>query len=147
MTDKPMKNGKKYVDSGFLHDMMDNANDEHYFVRAHVWPSMKTDLPHNAVVVLSVNSGAVIHASCEPCRAFDPRPVEHRQVSPEQINRLVSALGDISRNSSNGLSMWETQLKFTHENYDLGDPSFLQEKVKILCENLTPVTVMEISGT
>ena len=69
MTDKPMKNGKKYVDSGFLHDMMDNANDEHYFVRAHVWPSTKTDLPHNVVVVLSVISGAVIHASCEPCRA------------------------------------------------------------------------------
>ena len=23
MTDKPMKNGRKYVDSGFVHDMMD----------------------------------------------------------------------------------------------------------------------------
>ena len=41
---------------------------EHYLARAHVWPSMKNELPHNVAVVLSVNSGAVIHASCEPCR-------------------------------------------------------------------------------
>ena len=66
MTDKPMKNGRKYVDSGFAHDMMDTGTSQHYFVRAHVSPSMKTDLPHNVVIVLSVNSGAVIHASCEP---------------------------------------------------------------------------------
>ena len=32
MTDKPMKNGRKYVDSEFVHDMMDNMNDEHYFL-------------------------------------------------------------------------------------------------------------------
>ena len=69
MTDKPMKNGRKYVDSGFVHDTMDKVNDEHYFLRAHVWPSMRNELPHNVVVVLLVISGAVIHASCEPCRA------------------------------------------------------------------------------
>ena len=69
MTDKPMKNGRNYVDSGFVHDMMDNVNDEHYFLRAHVWLSMRNKLPHNVVVVLSMISGAVIHASCDPCRA------------------------------------------------------------------------------
>ena len=69
MTDKPLKNGRKYVDSGFVHDMMDTVNGDHYFVRAHVWPSMRAELPHNVVVVLSVNSGAVLHASCDPCRA------------------------------------------------------------------------------
>ena len=53
MTDKPMKNGRKHVDSGFVHDMMDNVNDEHYFLRAHVWPSMRNELLHNVVVVLS----------------------------------------------------------------------------------------------
>lgn len=56
MTDKPMKNARKY----------DTKTADHYFVRAHVWPSMKTELPHNVVAVLSVNSGAVLHASCEP---------------------------------------------------------------------------------
>ena len=61
MTDMPMKNGRKYVDSGFVHDMIDTVNNEHYFVRAHVWPSMKTHLTHNVVVVLSLNSVAVIH--------------------------------------------------------------------------------------
>ena len=69
MTDKPLKNGRKYVDSGFVHDMMDNKISEHYFVRAHVWPSMKSELPHNVLVILSATSGAVvIHASCQPCK-------------------------------------------------------------------------------
>ena len=40
MTDTPMKHGRKYVDSGFVYDTMDNVNDEHYFLRAHVWSSM-----------------------------------------------------------------------------------------------------------
>ena len=69
MTDKPMKNGRKYLDSGFVHDVMDTQNANHYSVRAHVWPSIRTELPHNVVVIISVNSGAVLHASCEPCRA------------------------------------------------------------------------------
>lgn len=69
MTDKPMKNERKYVDSGFVHNVMDAENADHYFVRAHVWPSMRTELPHDVVVVICVNSGAVLHASCQPCRA------------------------------------------------------------------------------
>ena len=34
-----------------------------------MWPSMKTELPHNFIVVISVNSGAVLYASCEPSPA------------------------------------------------------------------------------
>lgn len=30
MTDKPLKNGRKYVDSGFVHDMMDTVNCDRY---------------------------------------------------------------------------------------------------------------------
>jgi len=30
MTDKPLKNGRKYVDSGFVHDIMDTASADHY---------------------------------------------------------------------------------------------------------------------
>ena len=56
MTDKPMKNGRKYVDSGFVHDMMDTTSDDHYFVQAHVWPSMRSDLPHNVLCILSIAS-------------------------------------------------------------------------------------------
>ena len=33
MTDKPLKNGRKYVDSGFVHDMMDTVNGDHYLMR------------------------------------------------------------------------------------------------------------------
>ena len=69
MTDKPLKNGRKYVDSGFVHDIMNTVNCERYFVRARVLPSMRTELPHNVIVAISVNSGAVLHTSCEPCRA------------------------------------------------------------------------------
>ena len=57
MTDKPMKNGRKYVDSGFAHDIMDNVNHKHYFLRAHVWLSMQNELPRNVVVVLSLIVG------------------------------------------------------------------------------------------
>ena len=68
MTAKPLKNGRKYVDSGFVHDMMDTKTEEHYFLKAHVWPSVKNELPHNVLIILSVSSGAVIHASCDPCK-------------------------------------------------------------------------------
>ena len=43
--------------------------------------------------------------------------------------------------------MWEMQLKVTYKDYDLCDSSLLQEKVKILHDNLAPATVMEIPGT
>ena len=31
MTDKPLKNGWKYVDSGFVHDVMDAKSKDYYF--------------------------------------------------------------------------------------------------------------------
>ena len=68
MTAKPLKNGRKYVDSGFVHDMMDTKTEEHYFLKAHVWPSMRNELSHNVLIILSVSSGAVIHASCNLCK-------------------------------------------------------------------------------
>ena len=68
MTDKPLTHGRKYVTSGYVHDMMDTKSDKHYFLRAHVWPSMRNELPHNVIIILSVTSGAVIHASCQPCK-------------------------------------------------------------------------------
>ena len=36
MTDKPLKNARKYVDFGFVHDDMDAKSKDYYFVRAHV---------------------------------------------------------------------------------------------------------------
>ena len=54
-TDKPLKNGRKNVNSGFVHDLMDTINGDRYFVKAHVWPSMRTELQHNVVVVISLN--------------------------------------------------------------------------------------------
>lgn len=72
MTDKPISNGHKYMDLGFVHDMVDTKTNDYYYVKAHVWPStrMKTDFSH-VLVILSVISGAVIHASCDPCKASE----------------------------------------------------------------------------
>lgn len=47
MTDKLLKNGRKYVYSGFVLDVMDTLTADHYLVRVHVWPSVKIELPHN----------------------------------------------------------------------------------------------------
>ena len=68
MTDKPFKNGRKYSDSDFVHDVEDNRTQNHYFVRAHVRPSMRGELPHNVLITISVHSGAVLHSTCEPCK-------------------------------------------------------------------------------
>ena len=54
-----MRNGRKYIESGFVHNMMDTVNADHSLVTAHVWPAMKTELPHNAIVSISVNSAEV----------------------------------------------------------------------------------------
>lgn len=217
MTDKPLKNGRKYVDSGFVHNMVDAKTDLHYFVRAHVWPSMRSELPHNVLVVLSVASGAVIHASCDPCKVsalgrcshvvavlfsvldhvnkhgptlstpctsqecswnkgkkreknpqrlsdtnylskrkkgridvidFDPRPIGNREIKPEHINKLVVNLQSLSTNT-NGMSMWEVQLKMTYDDYELDNANavILHELTNQLLYNLTPPKLMEIPGT
>ena len=73
VTDKLIKNGRKYVDSVDLYAMswILRPKINYYFVSAHVWSSMETDLPHNVVITLSVYTGAGICASCasmsRPC--------------------------------------------------------------------------------
>ena len=71
MTEKPFTVGRKYTDAGLVHDLSDNKTHEHYFVRAHVWPSMQSDFPHNVNIILSRKSGAVIHASCSSCKTSE----------------------------------------------------------------------------
>ena len=90
-----MKNRRKYVDSGFVHDIMDNMNHKHYFLRAHVWLSMRNELPRNVVVVLSVISGAVIHASCDPCRASSLGRCSHVVAALFVILHQVKKLGAV----------------------------------------------------
>lgn len=71
MTDKPISNGHKYMDLGFVHDMGDTKTNDYYYVKAHVWCTcMKTPCSY-VLVILSVKSGAVIHASCDPCKASE----------------------------------------------------------------------------
>ena len=70
MTDKPLKNGRKYVDSGFVHDIMDTVNGKRHFVRAHVNLAVDENRASAQCYCCDIcEQGAVIHASCEPCRA------------------------------------------------------------------------------
>ena len=39
------------MDSGFVHDVMDIVNGDHYLVKADVWPSMRAQLSHVIVVL------------------------------------------------------------------------------------------------
>ena len=93
MTDKPFKNGRKYVDSGFVHDITDNKNDDYYFLRAHVWPSMRNDYPHNVTIVLSSISGAVVHAMCSPCKVSQLGRCSHIIAVLLQLTDHVKANG------------------------------------------------------
>ena len=67
-TEKPLRKGRKLIESEFVVDLQDNSNDIYYFLRAHVHHSMKNEYPLNASVVLSKASGFVVKASCD-CRS------------------------------------------------------------------------------
>ena len=71
--------------------LTDTSTDEHYFIQAHVWPSMKCDLLDNVLIVLSVASGAVLHSSCEPCKVSALGPCSH------VVAVLVSLLGQVEK--------------------------------------------------
>ena len=47
---------------------------------------------------------------------FDPRPVEYREINENHINKFVKNLQSIGNTE---LSMWETQLKITYNDYQL----------------------------
>ena len=204
MTGRPLKNGRKYVNLCFVHDLMDMIDSDQYFVRAHVWPLMGTKLPHNVVVVTSLNSGTVLHVSYEPCRAsslghcshvvavlfsvldcvqnhgpvitqpctsqecswnkgkkrnknpkrvndakypskrakqstlsvteFDPRPAKYREVKTKHINNLLNNIQLLSQVEGREICMWETQLKFTYNDYSLDC-----ERSRVLFERVTPI--------
>lgn len=54
--------------SGFVADIQDNKNEQHYFLRAHVHHSMILDYPLDVSLVISNASGNVMKASCN-CKA------------------------------------------------------------------------------
>lgn len=63
-TVKPLRKGKKLMQSEFVDDIQDNKNEANYFLRAHIQHSMKNEYPLNVLVVLSNVSGFVSRASC-----------------------------------------------------------------------------------
>ena len=64
MTAKPLKKGRNLLKSGFIEDIQDSENPDHYFVRAHVQHSMKKELPLSVKVLISKASGFIKKATC-----------------------------------------------------------------------------------
>ena len=79
---------------------------------------------------------------------FDPRAAKYRQVKSSHINGLLRDLQSISTGSDDS-SMWESQLQFFCEDYDIDDvdTAVITEQVKILYQNLTVSEVMMFEGT
>ena len=67
-TVKPMRRGQLFVDSGHVKNVSDILNNDCYFIRAEVLPSMRNDPPKHVHVCLSCKSGSVLDASCD-CKA------------------------------------------------------------------------------
>ena len=67
-TVQPMRRWQQFVDSGHVKNVSDTMNNDCYFIRAEVLPSMKNDPPKHVHVCLSCKSGSVLHASCD-CKA------------------------------------------------------------------------------
>ena len=67
-TEKPLRKGRKLLESEFIEDAQDNNTETHYFLRAHVQHSMKNEYPLDVMVALSKFSDFVVKASCN-CKA------------------------------------------------------------------------------
>ena len=79
---------------------------------------------------------------------FDPGPKEFRRATSKNINKFVVDLQALSANQKD-VSMWETQLLITYEDYAIEPPSvpLLEEKGKLLLNNITSKDPLEIEGT
>ena len=79
---------------------------------------------------------------------FDPRPKSHRHVKASHINTLLKDLQTVSQNSKD-ISMWETQLEMSYEDYELGDVDISQLMGRALQieSNITPLVLKQVEGT
>ena len=68
MSDKPLKNGGKYANLSFVHVLMDTTDGDRYLVRSCLALDENRGTAQHCRGYI-FNSGAVLHASCEPCRA------------------------------------------------------------------------------
>ena len=73
---------------------------------------------------------------------LDPRPAKYRKVSSSHINNLQAISADQKKTA-----MWETQLTITYDDYNLEDPSVLEQQVSNLMANLTPDCLSQMEGT
>lgn len=70
MIDKLFCNGRWYVDSGFVYDLIDIKTDNYYYVKVYVWFFMNIDFFYNVLVVLLVKSGVVVYVLCDFCKVL-----------------------------------------------------------------------------
>ena len=67
-TAKPLRKGTQLMKSNFISDIEDCSTETNYFLRAHVYHSMKKDNALNVQIGLSKISGSVTQAACN-CKA------------------------------------------------------------------------------
>ena len=63
-TSKSKRKGEMLFSSGFVKNVQDSEDMQHYYLRAHVHHSMKNELPLQSLVAISKPSGYVKHGSC-----------------------------------------------------------------------------------
>ena len=73
---------------------------------------------------------------------------EEKQKS-HYVNKFLSNIQALSQAEGTGVSMWETQLQFTYNDYALDSEGkeVLLEQVKMLYNNLKPEALMEMPAT
>ena len=66
-----------------------------------------------------------------------------------RFSRFAVNLQCLSQDGNGHISMWETQLKITYNDYDLtrDQSELLSEKVTVLLENKKPEVCSEVEGT
>ena len=84
-----------------------------------------------------------------PVIEFDPRPAKYRDVKAHHIDNFLRNVQALSQAKGEGVSMWETQLQVTYNDYHLEceRKEVLLEQVNALFANLKPEALIEIPGT
>lgn len=67
-TSKPLKKGKIYYTSGHVNNIVDQKNDDHYFVKCTVMSSYKPEISYNVTCTMSCTTGFIKDATCT-CKA------------------------------------------------------------------------------
>ena len=127
-TDKPMRRGQQFVESGHVQNVSDTLSNEFYFIRAEVLPSMRNDPPKHVHVCLSCKSGSVLDASCD-CKASALGRCSHVSASLLYLDGHVKEHGSDTVQSCTSLPCrWNVGSKRTKNPQDVHKATYPSKK-------------------